>query len=204
MSANHQLSLDGVNLVERESPANPLEKYYSPSWATCELLKTVRVSGILLEPCVGEGHISKVLQEHIPQLIVSDGFHREHRVITNDVDPLVQADFHLNAAKPSAWHDFGPIDFVVTNPPFSLAPTILPLAWDHAKIGVAMLLRGSYLEPCEDRQQWLKDHEDYLAYSTFLPRISFSRDGKTDLASCNWYVWMKFKVAGCKMRWVLK
>ena len=81
------------------------------------------------------------------------------------------------------------IDFVVTNPPFSLASSILPLAYEHARVGVAFLLRLSYLEPCRDRADWLVQHP--LTKLIVLPRISFTGDRKTDSVTCGWFVWIK-------------
>lgn len=58
-----------------------------------------------------------------------------------------------------------------------------------AIVGVAMLLRLSYLEPTKDRGHWLNDHPP--TQMIVLPRISFTGDGKTDSVTCAWMIWHK-------------
>lgn len=41
---------------------HPLNFYESPSWFTTELLRHVRLSGVIGEPCVGHGAIATLLQ----------------------------------------------------------------------------------------------------------------------------------------------
>jgi hypothetical protein len=40
---------------------HPLNFYESPSWFTTELLRHVRLSGVIGEPCVGHGAIASLL-----------------------------------------------------------------------------------------------------------------------------------------------
>jgi len=149
--------------------------YPTPQWATEELLNRLPVQGRVLEPCCGDGAIASALQGR-------DGC----ELVTNDVDPRWPADWHQDARDEGFWQAVGECDWVVTNPPFSVASDILPLAYRHAK-AVAMLLRLSYLEPCEGRAGWLAAHPpDQLLV---LPRISFTGNGKTDSVTCAWMVW---------------
>lgn len=148
--------------------------------ATRVLLSRVRIAGVVVEPCVGAGDIASVLAGPL------------RCVVTNDIDRSRPADFHRDATSPSAWRVFereGQIDWVVTNPPFNRAEAIVPLAYEHARKGVAMLLRLSYLEPCGERAEWLAEHPPTAAL--VLPRISFTGDGKTDSTTCAWFVWEK-------------
>lgn len=153
--------------------------YPTPSWATSRLLDSApSMRGArVLEPCVGAGDISDAL--------IGAGCCVE----TNDFDRRVVADSHLDATFVRSWQEIERPDFVVTNPPFSLAPAIVPLAWEHATVGVAMLLRLSYLEPCENRATWLEAHPPGKVL--VLPRISFTGDGKTDSVTCAWIGWAK-------------
>ena len=41
---------------------HPLNFYESPSWFTTELLRHVRLSGVIGEPCVGHGAIASLLR----------------------------------------------------------------------------------------------------------------------------------------------
>jgi hypothetical protein len=154
--------------------------YPTPSWATEQLLARVWIGGVVLEPCHGAGDITRVLQTHSHL----DALH------TNDLDQKFEAHHHFDATDRSFWRCFPRgIDWTVTNPPFSEAQAILPLAYEHSSLGVAMLLRITYLEPCKGRAGWLKEYPP--SRLLVLPRISFTGDGDTDLATCAWFVWEK-------------
>ena len=149
--------------------------YPTPEWATRVLLKHVGVFGTIYEPCVGAGDIARVI----------DAAQLTHYLVTNDIDASRAATMHHDARTREAWQK--PCDWVVSNPPFSDAMAITRLAHEHAKWGVAMLLRLSFLEPTEDRGQWLADHPP--SKLIVMPRISFTGDGKTDSVTTAWLVW---------------
>lgn len=158
--------------------------YPTPEFATYELLRHVpQISGSILEPCVGDGAIARVIDSG------------ERVVYGSDIDPQMNASFCGDATRRDFWEGVKQImpedriDWVVTNPPFNVAPQILPLAYEFAEFGIAMLLRLSYLEPTEDRGAWLNSNP--LTKLIVLPRISFTGDGKTDNVTCAWMVWEK-------------
>ena len=176
------------------SQRRKLDQYFTEARATYALLDYVSVKGrYIFECCNGAGDISKLLA---PECVA---------IKTNDIDPTLEANYHLDAAVRKSWEEFpAGADWTISNPPFNLASQIIPLAFDYSVIGISMLLRGSYTEPTFDRQDWLKAHERHLAHIIYLPRISFTGDGKTDNVSCNWYVWTKERVGGCQLHWVTK
>lgn len=142
----------------------------------------------ILEPCYGNGDMAKVLRRH-PNVI---------RVYGTDINGFSNVSWfpHKDATTEIYWDEFTAptdIDWVVTNPPFNCAEKILPLAWDKALEGVAMLLRLSYLEPTKGRGQWLQDHADQLRLVMPIgqPRPSFREDGGTDTVTTCWFVWDK-------------
>ena len=139
----------------------------------CPELTTAQI----LEPCAGEGAIARLFPN----------------CLTNDVDPLRPCDYALDATDPTAWSEFGTMDWVVTNPPFSHASQILPLALEHACEGVAFLLRLTYLEPCSDRADWLLQHADQMRFCLPCnPRPQFRQDtDSTDSATVAWLIWLK-------------
>jgi hypothetical protein len=154
--------------------------YPTPSWAERELDRRIPISGVVFEPCVGDGDLIR---------------HRNDVAWTNDIDPSKEASFHLDATKTGSWDEFPWCDWVVTNPPFDRAMSILSLAIDRARVGVAFLLRLSFLEPTKGttrhagRRDWLAAHPpDRLLV---LPRISFTGDGNTDSVTCAWMVWVR-------------
>lgn len=143
-------------------------------------------SSTYLECCAGDGAISRLLLELYGN------------VWSNDIDPDHKwCDFHRDMTKPESWRNFKDavddelsFDWVITNPPFDQAPLILPLAYEHARKGMAMLLRLSYVEPCDNRGEWLEEHPPNHTM-IFNPRPSFTDNKKTDSVTTAWFVWEK-------------
>jgi hypothetical protein len=83
-------------------------------------------------------------------------------------------------------------DWIITNPPYNQAPAILPLAFQNCRVGMAMLLRLSYLEPCENRARWLAEHPP-AKLIVFNPRPRFRADtGGSDSVTSAWFIWHRF------------
>lgn len=161
-----------------------LDFYPTPKWATELLVRSVPIYGGILECCSGDGAIADVLETMT-----------EVKVWRNDiVDSMPRLDWAKDATDRFAWYqmtEHHTVSWIVSNPPFSHAPQIIPLAYEHAAIGIAMLLRLSYLEPVENRGAWLNEHPP--TQLIVLPRISFTGNGKTDNVTCAWMVWEKRK-----------
>ena len=155
----------------------PRDAYYTPTDAARRLLEAIPdIAGeTVLEPCSGLDAIAAVLRMH------------GCCVTTNDLDRSTPAQFHADATDPAFWTGSRRSAWVVTNPPFSCAAQIVPLAVQHATRGVAMFLRLSYLEPVRNRGAWLAAHPP--TGLIVLPRISFTGDGQTDTVTCAWMVW---------------
>lgn len=161
-----------------------LDLYETDALVTKALTDRVEINGTVLEPCCGSGQISRVLMT-LPSVT---------RITTNDIDPTHRADFHLDASDPDSWDDAFSLpvsDWVVTNPPFSLANSITANAFRSTRKGMAMLLRLSFLEPCEKRAEFLKNSADNLVLIIPLnPRPQFRDDIKGgDKVTVCWYVW---------------
>ena len=130
------------------------------------LLSNIKLEGKIFEPCVGQGHISKYL----------------NNPITNDIKGGFDAQNHLY------WADIKP-DWTVTNPPFSSAYLIVVNAVHYSTLGAAILLRLSFLEPTKEREKFLVRQPPNKLI--ILPRYSFTNDGKTDSVTCAWMIWDK-------------
>lgn len=154
--------------------------YPTPATETRRLIKQCPfINGAILECCAGAGDISDVLK-------TIDG----SIVLTNDIDPLRDTDFHEDVSTDFGWRFVDQsFDWIVTNPPFNIAPSIVPLAYRYANIGIAMLLRLSFLEPCLNRVDFLSEHPPTKLI--VCPRVSFTGDGKTDSVTCAWMIWDK-------------
>jgi hypothetical protein len=165
----------------------PLDFYPTPGLLTWALLDSHRFvpwrnQATVLEPCNGEGAISDVLKE--------SGLFR--LVDAADIDETKPAALTMDATDPQAWARMARYDWVITNPPYNQAPAILPLAYDNCRVGMAMLLRLSYLEPCANRASWLAEHPP-AKLIVFNPRPQFRADtGGTDSVTTAWFIWHRF------------
>jgi hypothetical protein len=170
---------------------HPNDRYLTPALLTRQLLERVNLRGTILEPCAADMAMARELSSPL------------RTVLASDIDPSQPTTFHGDAADPAFWRRFG-CDWVVTNPPFKLAETILPLAYDAAREGVAFLLRLTYLEPCNGRAQWLAEHADNLSdLIVFNPRPQFRLDTRsTDSATVAWMVWQKKAGPGTAVHFV--
>ena len=136
--------------------------------------------GGVRDPCGGTGSIAGLLPGD--------------RGITNDWDTSHAADWHLDAAGPEVYAAAGPVDWVVTNPPYRM-PLCLDLvarAVREARVGVAMLLRISFREPTRHRHPrgpWLAAHP--ISRVLTLPRYSYTQDGRTDAVTTEWCLWLR-------------
>lgn len=162
------------------------DRYLTPHWMAQELVKRCPLEGAILEPCAADRDVA------IAAYMARQG----HQVITADIDPATNVDYHIDATKEFCWQLLPKVDWVITNPPFSLIDEILPFAYSHAAIDVAFLMRSSYFEATMtgSRAIWLRDHPPTMRIS--LPRYAFTRSPKTgvwqvDSAACDWFLWRK-------------
>jgi hypothetical protein len=156
--------------------------YPTPAGVTRALINKVILPIRICEPCAGNGAITDVLEE------------TRHKVLESDITWDPEDDATTRAFWQSRAEKLGErLWGTVTNPPFSLASTILPLAYEYSPWGVAFLLRLSYLEPTGDRAKWLEAHADNLkCIIPVSPRPKFRRDSKgSDSVTVAWMVWEK-------------
>jgi hypothetical protein len=141
------------------------------------------IEGDILEPCCGA--------RAIPRALVRPN----QRWFLNDLDPRWSA-AQKDATQPAAWLPWTPLDWTVTNPPFTQAVPILAHALAHSRVGVAMYLRLSIHEPLKtgERRSFFADHKPTAVL--VLPRFAHQRSKKTgawttdSMTSC-WCVWIR-------------
>lgn len=155
--------------------------YPTPSWATDVLLQNVKIGGVVLEPCAGDGDIVNVLLKEPKENI--------ENVWTNDIDVDRGGSHYNEDATKQTLYDIHDVDWIVTNPPFNCAQQILEKAHKNSLYGVAFLLRLSFLEPTYERGPFLAENPPNKVL--VLPRISFTGDGKTDSVTVAWLIWDK-------------
>lgn len=169
----------------RDNPdgRNENEFYETPPMQTRALLERVPITGSVLEPCAGRGAISRVLatSEHITRVVNNEPY----QGLPSGSDWRA-----LDATERRSWALLPPVDWVVTNPPFNKAHQIIPLALDHARVGIAFLLRITWYEATENRQDFLEAHPPDAIIS--LPRYKYRKDKEHgDSATTAWFVWLK-------------
>ena len=168
--------------------------YQTPELLTKELLKRVVIKGNILEPCAGKSAMTKVLKQYpwdkMRYVLESDLAWEDTK--SHPVDATTKEFWEWWRAHFSFYAPECSLNWVVTNPPFSKAHEILPLAFDSVETGVAFLLRSTYSEPCKNRADWLIQHADNLRYRIDInPRPRFRAEGGSDLATVTWFVWLK-------------
>lgn len=160
------------------------DRYLTPTWATEALLQHFpELKGdVVLDPCCGDGRMAA-------QLLAARRFQTAR---LNDLAPIPGAT-GLDAADPALYR--GPVDWVVSNPPFTAAGDIALCALRSGR-SVALLLRATFGEPCgpsrkapRNGRRWLVQHPPTALL--MLPRISFTGDGKSDSAPCWWFLWSR-------------
>jgi hypothetical protein len=168
------------------------EFYETPESFTRYLFKALAdrghwIDGYLFEPCVGSGAILRAT----PQGEV--GSPRDAVWSTNDLDPSWPADHHGDAR---SFRLLTPVDWAISNPPFTPAIDIIENMLGFAKVGVAMHLRASIHEVLKTgvRRTWMAKH--LPTGILWLPRFAYQRsklDGewKTDSVCACWVIWLK-------------
>lgn len=161
----------------------PLDLYRTNVRQTQALIERVPIAGRIVECCAGPGDMARVLAA-APAVT---------RVFTNDIDEAHSCHYHSDATDPLAMVWTLNFDWAVSNLPFGRAPEILPLAFPRARVGVAFILRLSFLEPCPNRAEWLSEHVSYFhgLFTFGQPRPSYTEDGRTDSVTTAWMIWTK-------------
>lgn len=173
-----------LDLFDRPSTADtgtrsPFDYHETPRFMTASLLHhhPIRTDALILEPCAGDGAIVRAL--------VDAGY---RFIVTNDLDTRHQTDLHADATDFTLWahSTLGGVDWVITNPPFNVAFPILMQAERLARVGVAMLLRKTFLEPTIARGPWFSVHPPTRVIG--LPRHKFRGTG-SDSVAADWCIW---------------
>jgi len=143
---------------------NAYDFYPTPAWAYENLPIDWSLFATALEPCEGDGRITRFLQEKGVQ---TEGFD-------------LQTGTDYLTSEPEEIYDL-----ILTNPPYSLALEFLDKALQDAET-VIMLLRINFLGS-QKRYEWFKNHEPSSMY-VLSKRPSFTGSG-TDSTEYAWVVW---------------
>jgi hypothetical protein len=190
-------------MQQRHEAHDSLDHFPTPPWATRALCLEFRLAHgrdfldgkSVWEPACGEGCMARPLAEYFGHVFASDihrhGFGQEH-------------DF-LMPYFPDGL-PFTKIDWIITNPPFRLAAEFVHRAVDIARVGVAMLVRTSFLEGI-DRHANLFSRLPPWAVLQFVERVPMvkgrlDRNASTATSYC-WIVWRTdLAVSETRMMWI--
>lgn len=170
-----------------ESARHEFDFYETPAWLTLLGLKYIPFSGTIGEPCAGHGAIASIME--------LAGF----SIWRNDIDLAKPADYHSDATNAKRWEAFPDTDWIISNPPYGkLAAPIVQNAYNHARKGIAMVLRLNWLEVCDDRVDFLRQRPPTTIIN--VPRFCYTRSAKgkwaTDQCPTNLYCWDKSNTSG--------
>lgn len=166
-------------MARRREPHDSLDFFPTPSWAVRALLThCVSVRGRRVwEPACGEGHMSRPIAEFAAGVCASDvhDYGWGHAV----------HDFLM----PFAPAEAGPVDWVITNPPFRLAQEFICRGLEVAP-NVAVLVRSVFTES-EVRYRELFKPTPPAIIAQFAERVPMVR-GRVDedASSATAYCWM--------------
>lgn len=187
------MSATGRGTERRES-----DFYSTPSWAVRRLLEAPIVMrllarrsggtpGLVLDPCAGDGSLIRAARPLLPNYAFSAIELREEmdRPLSRVMQPSE------SIAITNYLETDTEADFILTNPPYSLAQEFIVKARHDASC-VFMLLRLNFLAS-KTRHQFWKEH---MPWGIFVlpnrPGFDDRKPGKTDATE---YCWMAFNGA---------
>jgi hypothetical protein len=173
-------------MAGRREPADSLDFFPTPPWATRALFEYVighrLAADRCWEPACGEGHMADVLREEFRSVIASD---------VHDYGVGARVGSFVGAG-PDVMTSPGPVDWIITNPPFTLAVEFAERALAEDVTGVALLVRTSWLEG-GDRYRRLFERRPPIRIAQFAERVPMVKgrwdpQASTATSYC-WVVW---------------
>jgi hypothetical protein len=139
----------------------------------------------VLEPCVGDGAIARVLLAEF-----------ECYVTTNDIDPARTANTTMDAGNVFMRRFHTGAEVEISNPPFNQAIDIVRVGVSQMRSGgtlakwIAHLLPLNFMEPVGDRRAFLAEHPPQHRMPT--ERIKFRTDTNNSAPiSTEWVIWTR-------------
>ena len=174
--------LTGTSLSGTSTSRKRVENdfYATPIESTIALLGREKFSGVILEPCCGEGHISEALKDYGYEVISNDMVDRGYGEYNEDF---------LNSKSLTA-------NNVITNPPFKYAKEFIEKSLEVTTGKVAMFCKIQLLEGVSRREMF--DNTPLKTVYVFTKRQNPLRNGnpvdengkKWASTMCfAWFVW---------------
>lgn len=159
-----------MSATNRGTKRRERDAYQTPPEAIDPLIREIAWGSDpqILEPCIGDGHISSLL-------IL--------RGVTQRVEWC-----EISKGRDFLTHDFGGkrFDYAVSNPPFSYSKEFVDRALEVANCVIMLLPQSFFGAVC--RRDWWRKHPP-TAQFILSHRPSFTNDGRTDSEVYSWVVW---------------
>ena len=180
--------------------------YATDPQSVIDLLNVYGLEGeTFYEPCIGQGHVAKVLKEYFPnsEIYGTDLINRgygdgEFDFINENLEDRIDLNIPTK------------VDWIITNPPYSLAKDFIDKSLSISNKGVAMFLKIAFLEG-QARKEWLRDSPLKYVY-VFSKRQDPWRDGdslnpktgkKWGSTMCfAWFIWEHGYIEEPIIRWI--
>lgn len=160
--------------------------YRTPDAGILALLERESFLGSVLEPCCGDGAISRVLEERFANVISRDLFDRG----------FGDTPYNFLCCNET-------FDNVITNPPFKLGLRFIEKSLQVTTRKTAMLLPLTFMETIQ-RAEFLRDSPLKTVY-VFANRLKFDFEtpGKGGAMCFAWFVWDKAHSGKPELDWII-
>ena len=188
MSADRPSGFTAVMAQRAPTDPDELDHFPTPPWAARaggELIARLDPGDwIAWEPACGQGHMAHALADYFPAGVIATDIHEYARGTWRT--PFV-VDFLSEEAA-----DIGPVDWIITNPPFQDAEAFIRTGLKRARRGVAMLVRLVFLEG-QKRHDLLHGAQPVTVVAPFAERVPMVK-GRWDPAASSatayaWFIW---------------
>ena len=183
-------------MAQRAEPADSLDDFPTPPWATRALVEHVIPDGCssaslsALEPACGRGYMSQALAEYFGAVASSDIYDYGFAETRDFLGPV---------------HAAASVDWVITNPPFRLAENFIARSLPIARIGVAMLVRTVFLESVGRYQRLFSIRPPTIVaqFSERVPMVKGRVDKRASTATgYAWLVWLHNQADAARLAWI--
>ncbi|SER50370.1 hypothetical protein SAMN04490244_101286 [Tranquillimonas rosea] len=184
-------------MQRRHEAHDSLDDFPTPPWATRALCEWLAGQGWNLfhlsvrEPAANRGFMARPLGEAFGTVMASD--------VHDYGVGFPQEDYLFPGADRSA-------DWTITNPPFRLAEDFIRAAIEASLSGVAMIVRGAFLEGVGRYQKLfsLTPPTDVLQFCERVPMVKGKYDPlATTATSYAWFVWQFDRPQGeTRLHWI--
>lgn len=180
-------------MQRRTEPADSLDFFPTPLWATRALCEWLRDKngylGSCLEPACGQGHMARALGEYFDLVAASDVHAYGYGAVEDFLFPGASSEF----------------DWVITNPPFRLAEQFVEAGLRRSRQGCAMLVRIAFLEGIGRYENLFTRHPPraILQFTERVPMFKGRVDpkGSSATAYC-WIVWKHRWEGAPEFHWI--